>query len=64
VAPLSDPVLLLAEGLVLFPRHASRLEASPDFGWIATLRQVGELRIPYTERDAFLQMWWSALALP
>ena len=62
--PLSDPVLLLAKGLVLFPRHVSRLEASPDFGWIATLRQVGELRIPYTERDAFLQMWWSAPALP
>ncbi|MDH3605277.1 MAG: hypothetical protein OEU26_37265, partial [Candidatus Tectomicrobia bacterium] len=33
VAPLSDPVLLLAKGLVLFPRHASRLEASQDFGW-------------------------------
>jgi superfamily II DNA or RNA helicase len=62
--PLSDPVLLLAEGLVLFPRHVSRLEASQDFGWIATLRQVGELRIPYAERDAFLQLWWSAPALP
>jgi superfamily II DNA or RNA helicase len=62
--PLSDPVLLLAKGLVLFPRHASRLEASQDFGWIATLRQVGELRIPYAERDPFLQMWWSAPVLP
>jgi hypothetical protein len=54
----------LDEGLVLFPRHASRLEASPDFGWIATLRQLGELRIPYAERDAFLQLWWSAPVLP
>jgi superfamily II DNA or RNA helicase len=64
VVPLSDPILLLAEGLVLFPQHVSRLEASQDFGWIATLRQAGELRIPYAERDAFLQMWWSAPALP
>ena len=63
-APLRDPVLLLAKGLVLFPRRASRLEASQDFGWIAALRQTGELRIPYAERDAFLQMWWSAPALP
>jgi hypothetical protein len=62
--PLSDPVLLLAEGLVLFPRHVSRLEASQDFGWIATLRHVGELRIPYAERDAFLQLWWAAPVLP
>jgi superfamily II DNA or RNA helicase len=61
---LSDPVLLLAEGLVLFPRHVSRLAASPDFGWIATLRQVGELYIPDAERDTFVQMWWSAPVLP
>jgi hypothetical protein len=53
VVPLSDPVLLLANGLVLFPRHASRLEASQDFGWIATLRQVGELRIPMLSGTRF-----------
>ena len=49
---------------MLFPRHVSRLAASQDFGWIATLRQAGELRIPYAERDTFLHLWWSAPALP
>ncbi len=61
---LREAVLLLADGLVLFPRHIGRLAAGDDFGWIATLRQAGELHIPYEDRDAFLQLWWSAPTLP
>jgi hypothetical protein len=62
--PLRDAVLLLADGLVVFPRQVSRLAASRDFGWIATLRQAGELRIPYRDREPFLELWWSAPDLP
>jgi superfamily II DNA or RNA helicase len=61
---LRQPVLLLSSGLVLFPDRLCRLDTTDDFTWIVTLRQAGEVTIPYTARLQFLQHWWSMPRLP
>ena len=62
--PLSEAVLLLGEGLVLFPTRIGRLNARDVFAWIVALRQAADIRVPFADRDAFLQLWWSAPTLP
>lgn len=64
VADLREPVLLLSDGLVLFPDRVSRLQAADDFGWIAALRQAGQVSVPYKERKSFLQFWWNMPHVP
>jgi superfamily II DNA or RNA helicase len=61
---LRQPVLLLSLGIVLFPDRVCRLDTTDDFTWIVTLRQAGEVTIPYTDRLQFLQHWWSMPRLP
>jgi superfamily II DNA or RNA helicase len=61
---LNQPVILLANGLVLFQDCVSRLEAKDEFAWIVTLRKEKEITIPYTDRETFLQLWWEAPHLP
>lgn len=61
---LNQPVLLLASGLVLFPDRVCRFEAGTDFTWVAAVRQAGSLTIPYADREAFLQTWWSLPSVP
>jgi superfamily II DNA or RNA helicase len=52
--PLSEPVLLLSSGLMLLPDRLTKLDAHADFGWLAVLRKVGSVKIPYRRRNEFL----------
>ena len=62
--PLSDAVLLLSHGLVLFPETLARLEASDDFPWISTLRKHPAIHIPYGDRSEFLEYLCGSNRLP
>lgn len=59
-AALTDPVICLADGVVLFHDRLARLDVSPDFAWVVALKANGEMVVPYKERAKFLQEWWSA----
>ncbi len=59
VRPLTEPVLLLARGLVLFPECLARLDAREHFAWISALRKHPQIDIPYADRQAFQQALWS-----
>lgn len=62
--PLSEAVLLLANGLVLFPQSLARLAASEDFPWISTLRKHPAIQIPYGDRDELLTHLCASARLP
>ena len=62
--PLSDAVLLLSHGLVLFPDRLARLDAAEDFPWISALRKTAPIEVPYADRDQFLAQLWSSSHLP
>jgi superfamily II DNA or RNA helicase len=57
VLPLSAPLLLLADGLVIFADHLAPLEAGSAFAWIAELRRTGPMEIPGGQlADAFRRL--------
>ena len=58
--PLTEPVLLLARGLVLFPECLAPLDARDHFAWISALRKHPQIDIPYADRQAFQQALWSS----
>ncbi len=62
--PLSDAVLLLANGLVLFPQGLARLTANEDFSWISTLRKHPTIEVPYAERRELLEYLCASPRLP
>ncbi len=62
--PLSDAVLLLSNGLVLFPHSLGRLAASDDFGWISTLRKHPTVEVPYADRGELLEYLCASPRLP
>ncbi|MCH5377588.1 MAG: SNF2 helicase associated domain-containing protein, partial [Planctomycetes bacterium] len=62
--PLSEPVLMLAHGLVLFGESMARLDAEEHFPWVATLRRHPRIEIPRNDRQPFLQRLWAAPSLP
>lgn len=62
--PLSDAVLLLSSGLVLFPQSLSRLDAAADFAWISTLRKHPAIAVPYADRSDLLEHLCAAPRLP
>jgi len=62
--PLSDAVLLLSNGLVLFPQTLGRLAASDDFPWISTLRKHPAIHVPYADRNEFLDHLCASVRLP
>ncbi|MCX7426670.1 MAG: SNF2-related protein [Planctomycetia bacterium] len=63
--PLSDAVLLLDNGLVLFPDRLARLNvAGEDFAWIAVLREQSPIEVPYSGRDALLDAIYRLPTLP
>jgi hypothetical protein len=64
VRSLSDPVLMLAHGLVLFQESLGRLDAAEHFPWIATLRKNPRIEVPRNEQQLFLQWLWGRQALP
>lgn len=54
VLPLSEPVLILSDGIVMRQDSISRLAADCDFRWIELLRQQESLEIPYADRERLL----------
>jgi SNF2 family DNA or RNA helicase len=63
-ADLSQPVLLLSSGLVLWEDRLARLAAEADFAWLAVLRQHGEIVIPHADRDALIEQLWQRSQAP
>ncbi len=64
VVPLSDAVLLISSGLVLFPSALAGLVHDDDFSWIVTFRQHPTVSIPYADRAHFLEYLSSLPHLP
>src|SRR2546427_5808286 len=51
--PLAEP-LLLVQGLVFFTDHVARFDDGDTFQWLKMLRTVGDLRVPFEQRNDFL----------
>lgn len=51
---LTEPVLLLAGGIVILRGRVARLDAGGAFAWIADLRDVGMLRVPADQGSPFV----------
>jgi SNF2 family DNA or RNA helicase len=64
VTPLTDAVLLLKHGVVLFPDTLARLDAQQDFSWISALRQATTIEVPYRDREELLKRLWTLPNLP
>ena len=65
VVPLSDVLLLMATGIVLFPGKLARLDVSPDhFGWIVILRAQPAIDVPYSDRDQLLDTLYRLPEMP
>jgi hypothetical protein len=57
VAPLSAPLLLLADGLAIFADRLALLEPGSGFAWISELRRAGSIDVPGGElADAFRRL--------
>ena len=63
---LSEPLLLLSSGLVLFRDRLALLGggAGSEFPWITLLRREGEILVPGSDREAALEALWSLPLLP
>ncbi len=53
--PLAEPVLLLANGAVMWRHRISRLQAEEAFPWISMLRHDGDITVPEAELDLLLE---------
>ncbi len=60
-APLAEPILLLANGAVLWRDRIAPLDAEATFPWISVLRAEGEIAVPEEEIDLLLE---ELVALP
>ena len=61
---LSDALILLHEGIVVFQDTVSPLAVGNHFAWISLLRRDHEIDVPETEVDAMLEDFWSMPVLP
>ncbi len=61
---LSDALILLHEGIVVFHDTVSPLEVGEHFPWISLLRRDHEIEVPESEIDAMLEDFWSMPVLP
>lgn len=62
---ISEPKLLLADGVVMFDSTIGLLDAESSFKWISLLRQNGPLQIPFSEQDDFVEhILVTSMALP
>jgi superfamily II DNA or RNA helicase len=53
---LTDPVLVLADGIVLTQTHAARLDVGTSFAWLAAMRGDGRIAVPLEARDDLLDL--------
>ncbi len=52
---LADPILLLANGAVMWQDRIAKLAVGDDFPWISLLRHDGEIAVPEAELDVLLE---------
>jgi hypothetical protein len=45
-APVTDPLVVVRDGLVLFDDRLARLDAAADWDWLSALRRDGEIAFP------------------
>ncbi len=64
IRPLTEPVLLLASGIVVWPDTIARLEAGTSFPWISMLRREDEIRVPESHREALFDTLGEMPLLP
>lgn len=57
-AELSEPVMLLNSGLVIFRDRLAQLNAGNDFSWIAALRGQGPLVVPFKQQNELVRQLW------
>jgi hypothetical protein len=62
--PLSAPLVMLKNGLVVFRGRIARLDVRGDFPWISWLREIGDLEIPGGEVSEVFRVLGSMAALP
>ena len=51
---LAEPVLMLEAGLVLFPDKLAQLDPDGQFHWLANFQRTSLIKIPFDERNEFL----------
>ena len=51
---LADPLLVLTDGVLFTPTHASRLDAGRAFPWLTALRNNGPIDVPAEARDELI----------
>jgi len=51
---LSDPVLILAEGILFTQTQAARVDTGGAFSWLAALRRAGRIAVPTEARDELI----------
>src|SRR6185437_6213501 len=52
---LSEPLILLAEGLVVFRDRIARFDHAGSFSWVMMLRQSGPLLVPKKQEADFIE---------
>ena len=61
---LAEPILLLANGLVMWRDQIARLAAADAFPWISQLRHEGDILVPEADLDVLLEDLSGLPALP
>jgi hypothetical protein len=52
---VTDPVLVLADGILITPTHAARLVSGDGFTWLASLRRDGPVAVPRHARETLIE---------
>ncbi len=61
---LSDPILMLSHGLVVFPETIARLDAAEHFSWVAALRRTPRIEVPKEDHQEFFAWLWKHPHVP
>ncbi|HXI27846.1 MAG TPA: SNF2-related protein, partial [Vicinamibacterales bacterium] len=51
---VTEPLVVLADGVLITRTHAARLDHADAFVWLAALRRIGSVTVPYESRSALL----------
>ena len=62
--PLSEPVVLLRDGLLIAGDSVARYEHHDSFGWIRVLRRDGPMMIPEEQKQSWLEELIGTSCLP
>ncbi len=64
VKPLAETRLVLSDGVVLFDDSVARFDGQKASPWIRAFRQNSEIKVPYKDRETFLQWLWDSPHIP